>query len=135
MRSATIADHGGAGLTLAGSGLLRLQNLLFSGNGVDKAFIGSPSTSTLVPAACMDVSTGVFVDRATGNYRLKNVTPPVDSGFPGIGGLSLQQPYDLGHGKRVQGAKPDCGAWEYNALLVDDFESGDRLAWAGAEPD
>ena len=136
--SLTVAGHHYDGITLYQAGCpLRLENSI----SWDNDFVGGGDSQITVVDGAPEVSketadfvgtNPLFVDENfTQDFRLQAISPAIGAGdrtFASVG------PYDVRHGRRVLGGEIDLGAFEYESLWVDDFESGDVFAWSDSTP-
>jgi CSLREA domain-containing protein len=125
----TITGHGQRAALLQAffAGEIRLENsILFAPHAV--AVVGA----VVVDGSNLaDGTDPQFANAASGDYRLAAGSPAIDFGDSGLASVG---PFDLGHAPRVAGLDTDAGAYEFDALFADGFESGDRGAWSAGVP-
>jgi CSLREA domain-containing protein len=126
---ATITGHGkrAALLRAFSAGEIRLENsLLFAPHA-----ISAEGSFFIDDSNLADGTNPQFVDAAAGDYRLGAGSPAIDFGDAELASVA---PFDLAHAPRVAGLETDAGAYEFDALFADGFESGDRGAWSRSVP-
>jgi len=126
----TVAGHPDSGLRLGQSGCpLRIENSVLFGNATSSGadldvFFGSPEIS----AETLDGVDPLFVDAASGDFRLASGSVAIDAGDSSFASVS---PFDAAHGSRVVGSDVDLGALERPTIFAEGFERADLYAWAG----
>jgi hypothetical protein len=109
----TIADNPVLGIRGVGIGT-EVWNTLVWNNGSDALDLENGATQ----AYCLAGTNPLFVDSASGNYRLSSGSPAIDAGTDSPpGGLRT---IDLGGSPRPSGAASDIGAYEYQSVVIDD---------------
>jgi hypothetical protein len=121
----TIADNGGYGVYLVNNGthVSSFHNSIAFRNGTDTYFDGLVATGGNLIG-----TDPLFYDPPSGSYDLRKGSVAIDTGLPSPpGGLSS---LDAAGRPRVINGTVDKGAYEYNEIFADGFESGNTTAWS-----